>query len=101
MRYCEFYCVISKNGYLVEHVQTVASDILGYTCVGYLLQVHTEEMQSFLQHFGTHSFQINFRVLRNFKGLFRTISNIYDEAFLQKYLTAFSLCIFPGMLHQF
>ena len=34
VRYCEFYCVISKNGYLVEHVQTIASDILGYTYVG-------------------------------------------------------------------
>ena len=27
--YCKF-CVISKNDYLVEHVQTVASDILEY-----------------------------------------------------------------------
>ena len=35
--YCEF-CVIFKNDYLVEHVQTVASDILGYPYVGYLLQ---------------------------------------------------------------
>ena len=100
VRYCEFYCVISKNGYLVEHVQTVASDILGYTCVGYLLQVHTEEMQSFLQHFGTHSFQINFRVLLNLKGAFRTISNIYDKVLLQKYSTAFSRCIFAEMLHH-
>ena len=37
MRYCEFW-VIPKNGYLVDHVQTVASDILGYLKVGYLLQ---------------------------------------------------------------
>ena len=37
VRYCEFY-VVSKNDYLVEHVQTVASDILGYPYVGYLLQ---------------------------------------------------------------
>ena len=29
MRYCEFW-VIPKNDYLVDHVQTVASDILGY-----------------------------------------------------------------------
>ena len=34
---CEFW-VIPKNDYLVEHVQTVASDILGYLWVGYFLQ---------------------------------------------------------------
>ena len=37
VHYFEF-CVISKTDYLVEHVQTVASDILGYPYVGYLLQ---------------------------------------------------------------
>ena len=100
VRYCEFYCVISKSGYLVEHVQTVASIILGYNYVGCLLWVHTEEMQSFLQHFGTHSFQINFRVLLNLKGAFRTISNIYDKVLLQEYSTAFSRCIFTEMLHH-
>ena len=57
-------------------------------------------MHSFLKHFGTHSLQINFRVLHNLKGVFRTISNIYDEAFSQKYLTAFSHCIFEEMLHH-
>ena len=35
--YFEF-CVISKSDYLVEHVQTVASNIWGYTYIGYLLQ---------------------------------------------------------------
>ena len=49
---------------------------------------------SFLQHFGTHPFQINFRVLHNLKEVFRTISNIYNEAFSQIYLAAFSRCIF-------
>ena len=57
-------------------------------------------MHSFLQHFGTHPFQINFRVLHNLKEVFRTISNIYDEAFSQKYLAAFSRCIFTEMFHQ-
>ena len=70
-------------------MQTVASDILGISC-----KVHIEEMHSFLQHFDTHSFQINFRVLHNLKGVFRTISNIYDEAFSKKHLAAFSRCIF-------
>ena len=37
VRYCKF-CVISKNNYLVEHVQTVASDILRYPYVRKLLQ---------------------------------------------------------------
>ena len=63
-------------------------------------KVHIEEMHGFLQHFGTRSFQINFRVLHNLKGVFRTISNIYDEVFLQKYLTAFSRCMFAEMLHH-
>ena len=36
----------------------------------------------------------------NLKGVFRTISNIYDEAFSQKYLTASSRCIFAEMLHH-
>ena len=31
--FCKF-CVISKNDYLVEHVQTVAFDIFGYPYVG-------------------------------------------------------------------
>ena len=35
--YCEF-CIIFKNDHLVEHVQTAASDILGYLYVMYLLQ---------------------------------------------------------------
>ena len=38
VRYCEF-CIIFKNDYLVEHVRTAASDILGRPYVGYLLQV--------------------------------------------------------------
>ena len=58
-------------------------------------------MHSFLQHFDTHSFQINFRVLHNLKGVFRTVSNIYDEAFSQKYFTVFSRCIFAEMLQGF
>ena len=98
MHYCEL-CVIFKSDYLVEHVSIVASDIFGYPYVGISCKVHIEEI-SFLQHFGTHWFQINFRVFRNLKGVFRTISNIYDEAFSQKYLTAFSRCIFLEMLHQ-
>ena len=57
-------------------------------------------MHRFLQHFGTHSFQINLRVLHNLKGVFRTIWNIYDEAFSRKYLAAFSRCIFVEMLHH-
>ena len=36
--YCEF-CITFKNDYLVEHVRTAASDILGHPYVGYLLQV--------------------------------------------------------------
>ena len=36
-----------------------------------------------VQHFGTHSFQINFRVL-HLSGVFRTISKIQNEAFWQK-----------------
>ena len=66
---------------------------------GISCKVHIEEMDSFLQHFGTHSFQINFRVLHNLKGIFK-ISKIYNEVSSQKYLTAFSHCIFAEMLHQ-
>ena len=99
VHYFEF-CVISKTDYLVEHVQTVASDILGYPYVGYLLQGSYWGNAQFSQTFGTHSFQINFRVLHNLNGVFRTISDIYDEAFSQKYLTAFSHCIFEEMLHH-
>ena len=35
-------------------------------------------MHSLPQHFGIHSFQIDFRILHNLRGVFRTISNIYD-----------------------
>ena len=49
-----------------------------------LYKVHIEEMKSFLQHFNIHKFQIDFRILHNFGGLFKTTSNIYDEAFFQK-----------------
>ena len=52
-------------------------------------KVHIEEMYSFLQHFGTHLFQINFKVLHNLKGVIRTISNIYGEAFSQKIFYSF------------
>ena len=89
VHYCEF-CVIFKNDYLAEHVQTVASDTWDIPTWGISCKVHIVEMHSFLQHFGTHSFQTNFRVLHNLSGVFRTISNIYDEAFWQKYLTAFA-----------
>ena len=94
------FCVTFKKDCLVEHLQTVASDILGIPTQGISCKIHIEEMHSFLQLFGTNSFQINFRVLHNPKGVFRTIPNICDEAFLQKYLTAFSHCIFAEMLHQ-
>ena len=75
----------------------ISWDILtqGISC-----KAHIEEMHSFLQYFGTHSFQINFRVLHNLKDVFRTISNIYVEAFSQKYLTAFNRCIFAEMFHH-
>ena len=36
-------------------------------------------MQSFLEHFGINSFEIDFAILRNFSGVFTTILNIYDE----------------------
>ena len=65
-----------------------------------LYKVHIEEVHSFLQHFGIHTFQIDFRILQNLRGVFTTISNIYDEAFLQKYLTALSRYIFAGTLHH-
>ena len=35
-------------------------------------------MHSFLQHFGIYSFKIDFRILHNFRGVFRVISSIYD-----------------------
>ena len=57
MRYCEF-CVISKNDYLVEHVQTVTSDILGHTYVGYFLQGPYWENAQFSPAFW-HSFISN------------------------------------------
>ena len=38
-------------------------------------------MPSFLQHSGIHLFEVDFRILQNLRGVFRTISNIYDEAF--------------------
>ena len=57
MRYCEF-CVISKNDYLVEHVQTVTSDILEHTYVGYFLQGPYWENAQFSPAFW-HSFISN------------------------------------------
>ena len=57
-----------------------------------LCKVHIDQMNSFLQHFGIHSFHINFRILRNLGGAFRAISNIYDEAF--------SHCIISEMHHH-
>ena len=99
VRYSEFF-VISKNDYLVQHGQTVASDILGYSYVEYLLQGPYWGNAQFSPGFGTHSFQFEFRVLHNIKGVFRTISNIYDEAISKKYLTVFSGCIFAEMLHH-
>ena len=100
VRYCEF-CVISKNDYLVEHVHAVDSDTLGYT-------LHrVSPARSILKKCTVFSslltlihLKLILRVLQNLKGVFRTISNIYDEAFSQKYLTAFSRCIFADMLHQ-
>ena len=49
-----------------------------------LYKVHIEEMKSLLQPFNIRIFQIYFRILHNFGGLFKTVSNIYDEAFFQK-----------------
>ena len=100
VRYCEF-CVISKNDYLVEHVHAVDSDTLGYT-------LHrVSPARSILKKCTVFSslltlihLKLILRVLQNLKGVFRTISNIYDEAFSQKYLTAFSRCIFTEMLHH-
>ena len=43
---------------------------------------HIEEMCSFLHHFGTRSFQIDFRILYNLRVLFKTLLNIYDRVFL-------------------
>ena len=57
-----------------------------------LCKVHIDQMNSFLQHFGIHSFHINFRILRDLRGAFRAISNIYDEAF--------SHCIISEMHHH-
>ena len=99
MRYCEF-CVLFEKDYLVERVQTVASNILGYPYVWYLLQGPYLGNSQFSPAFWHWSCQINSRVLHNLKSIFRTISNIYDEAFLQKYLTAFSRCIFVEMFHH-
>ena len=99
VRYCQS-CIISKNDYLVEHVQTVTSNISEYLYEGISCEVRIEKMHTFLQYFGTHSFQVNIRVLHNLQGLFRTISNISDEVFSQKYLTAFTRCIFAEMLHH-
>ena len=96
MRYREFLrTTIQQN--MCKLLLLISWDIptQGISC-----KVHIEEMHSFLQHFDTHSFQINFRVLHNLKGVFRTISNIYDEAFSQKYLTAFSRAIFAEILHH-
>ena len=59
---------------------------------GILCKVHIEEMNSFLQHFGIHSFQIDFRIFHNLRAAFRTIWNISDETF--------SRCIFAETFHQ-
>ena len=64
----EFWDKIFKNDYLVVHLRTAATDILGYPCVDILCKVQIKEMHSFLQHFGIYSFQINFRNLHNLKG---------------------------------
>ena len=57
-----------------------------------LCNVHIDQMNSFLKHFGIHSFHIDFRILRNLRGAFRAISNSYDEAF--------SHCIISEMHHH-
>ena len=63
----EFYKIFKSN-YLVEHVQTAASDVLGYPYRRDIFyKINFGEMHSFLQHFGIHSFQIDFR--RDFKCL--------------------------------
>ena len=47
-------------------------------------------MHSFLQHFDVYSFQIDFRILQNLKGVFRALSNIYDaETLRYRYLVRF------------
>ena len=79
------FCKNFKNDYLVEHLRTAVSDTLGYHNRQVILcKVHIEEIHNFLQHFGIHTFQIDFRILQNLRGVFRTISNIYDKGFLLK-----------------
>ena len=70
-------------------------------------------MHSFLQDFGHYSFQIDFRILQNLRGVFSTMSNIYDAETLRyryligsKYGSAASLLnIFPlclcGYLNEY
>ena len=45
------------------HVRTIASDILIPLRRNILYKVHIKEMHSFLQDFGIHSLQIDFRIL--------------------------------------
>ena len=71
------FCEIFKYCYSVVHLRTAASDILGYPYGDILYKGHIEERQIFI-HFNVYSFQTDFRILHNLRGVFRTISNIYD-----------------------
>ena len=64
-------------------------------------KVSIEEIHSFLQHLSTHSFWIDFRILHNLRGVFRNISNNYDEAFSCFYFRRnVSLWIFGKVLNM-
>ena len=80
---CEFCDEISKCDYLVVHLRPADTDILGYPSVDILCKVHIKGMYSSLQDFGIYLFQIDFRILHNLRGLFRTISNICDAEMLR------------------
>ena len=56
---------IFKNDYLVVYAQTADSDILGNPYRDIFYKIYTEEMHSFLQHFGNYSF-INYSIINSF-----------------------------------
>ena len=57
-------------------------------CRNIFCNVHIKEMHSFLQDFGINSFQIDFRILNNLRGVLRTVTNIYDAKTLHYWYLA-------------
>ena len=77
---CEFCCIF-KNNYVVLHVRTAASDILGYPYVEICSASPHWRNAQFSPAFVFIHFKLILESCKNLRGVFKTISNIYDKAF--------------------